>query len=78
MGMNVINVWDGALTTLFDNSTTAGYTYIGEANPGSDTAGGRAGAIWRISRITAATGNILWADSKFTQVWDNRASLTYT
>ena len=75
--MNVVNTWDGALTTLFDDTTTAGFKYIGEAPPGSDTAGGRAAAIWRISRITTATGNILWADSKFTQIWDNRASLSY-
>lgn len=75
--MNVVKVWDGALTTLIDNTTTAGYTYIGEASPGANTAGGKADTIWRISRITGSTGDILWADSKFTQVWDNRASLTY-
>lgn len=53
-------------------------TYIGEAAPGTPTGT----ALWRIQRITFdVSGNptaIQWADSgAATQVWDNRASLSY-
>lgn len=75
--MNVVKVWDGAMTTLVDSTTTTGYKYIGEAVAGSNTTAGKAAAIWRISRINTTTSDVEWADSKFTQIWNNRASLTY-
>lgn len=63
---------DPAWTVLIDDAGT--YTYIGEAAPGSATSG----AAWRISRITNATGSTYWAAAaRFSQVWDNRASLSY-
>ena len=51
------------------------YVYFGEAVPGTATSA----AKWRIHRITSATGNIDWARlAAFNQIWDNRASLTYS
>jgi hypothetical protein len=53
-------------------------TYLGNAPPGSATSA----AVWKIKRMTqAASGDIdiEWADlGRNTQIWDNRASLTYT
>lgn len=68
-----LHVADGALTTLIDSTTTAGYTYIGEAVPGTATSA----ASWRVARITDATGSMYYAGGQFDQIWDNRASLTY-
>lgn len=55
--------------------------YIGEADPGTATSVAR----WRIKKITYTAGtdsaeSILWANGNmdFNNVWDNRASLTYT
>ena len=61
-------------TTLWDSTTTADTIYLGEATPGTISSE----AKWRMQRINTATGRIEWADSgTFTQVWDNRESLTY-
>lgn len=53
-------------------------TFVGEAAPGSADSS----AVWRISRITATGSDlvILWADgnSNFDNVWNNRASLSYS
>lgn len=55
--------------------------YIGEASPGAATSS----AVWRIKKLTYdADENITkiqWANkesTQFTQVWDDRASLTYS
>lgn len=55
--------------------------YVGEAPPGTATSDAR----WRIMKISYDGNNnatsILWANgesSKFTQIWDNRASLSYS
>lgn len=57
------------------DSTT---TYIGEAIVGSVTSG----AIWRIKKIVASGSltSILFADGNqnYDNVWDNRASLSYS
>ncbi len=64
-----------ALDYLEDSTTTAGYIYYGEAAPG--TAASAAG--WRIARENTATGAMGWASNGAdNQVWDNRASLTYS
>ena len=69
------DVVDVALTTLIDSTTTAGYTYVGEATPGTPTSA----AKWRISRITDASGSVYFATGgDFDQVWDNRASVSYS
>ena len=68
-------VIDAALAEIIDQTTSATYTYICEALPGTASSA----AAWRISRLTTATGVIQWADGngKFDNVADNRASLTY-
>jgi len=66
----------GAL--IFDGEDPV-YNYVGEAATGSSTAA----AVWKIYRITnSGTASIRkhWADGNdlFDNVWDDRASLTYT
>ena len=60
----------------FDGGTTP--VYVGEAKPG--TASSVVG--WRIKKLTYSSYklvNVKWADSgKFTQIWDNRSSLSYS
>jgi hypothetical protein len=53
--------------------------YLGQAQPGTSTAA----ALWRIQKLSfGVDGDVtaLWADgnANFDNVWDNRASLTYT
>ena len=53
--------------------------YVGEALPGSLSSE----AFWRIRKLTYDGSNntvVQWADGdgKFDNIWDNRASLTYT
>lgn len=55
------------------------YAYLGQADPGSSTAA----AAWRIQKLTFGVDGDLssqWADgnSNFDNVWDNRASLSYS
>ncbi len=54
---------------------TGTYTYVGLAIPQSTGSQ----AVWKIKRIDL-TGNLLFAAgvATFTQVWDNRASLSYS
>ncbi len=54
-------------------------TYVGEASIGSATSA----AVWRIKRLDESGDPeliILWADgnSNFDNVWDSRASLSYS
>jgi len=76
MAMNTVNVWDGALKTIVEDLGT-GTTYIGEAVPNTATSA----AGWRVQKIVVSGGTttITWAGggSRFDQIWDNRASLTY-
>jgi len=78
MAMNVVKIWDGALTTLVDATGVGGITYIGEAIPGTATST----AGWRVQKITAVgtltTMQFAAGGSKFDQIWDNRASLSYS
>lgn len=60
--------------TKIDDTTSATYTYIGEAVPGTGTDASK----WRVQRITNASGNIDWArGGSFNQIWDDRTSLVY-
>lgn len=54
----------------------ATYTYIGKAQWGTPTSS----ALWRIIRITNASGDMDAADGDdlFNNIWDNRASLSYS
>lgn len=61
-------------TTRRDPDTTVGYTYIGEAMPGSVVSE----ASWRISKINNATGAVVYAgNGGFSHKWTDRASLAY-
>lgn len=55
-----------------------GVTYVGKSAAGSATNG----ALWQIQRITESAGDITiqWADgdANFNNIWDNRASLSYS
>ena len=67
---------DFPFASIVDTTTTAGYTYICEAPPGTPTSD----AAWRISRLNQTTGQTEWAggSGNFTQIADNRASLAYS
>lgn len=54
----------------------ATYTYIGEAEVGASVAS----AVWRIKRMTNSDYTLLWADgdAAFDNIWNNRASLSYS
>ena len=65
------------LTTRMDEASST-ITYVGEASIGTSSAS----AAWRIKRITTSgTQTIIeWADgnNNFDNIWDNRASLSYS
>ena len=70
----------GEYTLLLDDVTTTNMTYVGKAAIGSATSS----SVWQIKRIdesgTPTTLVVKWAGgaAAFDQVWDNRASLTYS
>ena len=55
-----------------------GITYVGWAIPGSITSS----AIWKLMRMTESSGDLTieWADGNvsYDNVWNNRASLSYS
>lgn len=61
-----------------DHSSDSTITYVGEANPGSDTSS----AVWRIKRIVedSTSISIEWADGNgdFDNVYDDREGLSYS
>ncbi len=65
---------DAAYSVRVDEGGT--YTYIGHALPGAATSA----ASWRVKRLTNADATVLWADGNgnFDNIWDNRASLSYS
>lgn len=67
---------DVALASIVDQTTSATYTYICEALPGTLTSS----PGWRISRLTNATGVLAWANGsgQFSNIADNRSSLSYS
>lgn len=68
---------DATLQALIDEASGT-VTYVGEANPGTATAT----AEWRIQKIDTSANpiSVKWADgnTSFDNVWDNRASLSYS
>lgn len=59
------------------DEASATVSYVGEAEAGSSAAS----AVWRIKKIDESSGTVItWADGStaFDQVWDDRASLTYS
>ena len=76
MSVSAEQASDRLLTLLLDEAS-ATVSYIGEAAPASSTSA----AVWRIRKLDTTSGvNLLYADgnTRFDNVWDNRASLTYT
>lgn len=76
MGVSAEYQSDSRLTLLLDQAS-ATLAYIGEASPASSTSA----AVWRIRKLDTTSGvQLLYADgnTQFDNVWDNRASLTYT
>lgn len=62
---------------IIDDTTTANTTYIGKAAIGSATSG----AVWQIAKLDTSSGMVkTWADgdSLFNNIWDDRASLSYS
>jgi len=68
----------GEWTKRIDDTTTANMTYIGKARPGTATSV----AEWQVKRIDESGANIviLFADGDeiFNNIWDDRASLSYS
>ena len=59
------------------DEASATVTYIGKAATGSATSG----ALWQVQKIDTTTGTVItWADGNgdFDNIWDNRATLTYS
>lgn len=62
---------------VVDDTTTASVTYVGKARPGSVTSSG----VWQVKKIDQTSGVVItWADGNtlFDNIWDNRASLSYS
>lgn len=67
------------LTIKIQNNASGQVEYVGEAYPGTSTSEAR----WRIKKIEYNGENpssVSWADgtSRFTKIWDNRASYSYS
>lgn len=59
------------------DEASATVTYVGQAKPGTATSS----ALWRIKKIDSTSGTIITfadGDDSFNNVWDNRASLSYS
>ncbi len=75
---------DGSVSTSspsyalrLDDTTTTNVTYVGKAAIGSAVAS----AVWQVQKIDETSGMVItWADgnASFDNVWNNRASLTYS
>lgn len=64
------------LKFLWDDTTTTDATYLGWALPGTATSA----ASWKIKKVDSANKQILLADgdSDYNNIWDNRATLSYS
>lgn len=62
---------------LIDTDEENGFTYVGEADPGSN----RANPVWRIKRVYEVGDDleIIWADNSatFDKIWNDRATFEY-
>lgn len=74
----VISIGSELYTVRLDPTTTTNITYIGKAVIGSS----EAASVWQIKTFdkTASTKKILWedGDSNFDNVWNDRASGSYS
>jgi len=68
-------------TKLIDEASATVF-YFGWAIPGSDTTAGKADARWKIKKIDSTSNptKTVWADgdTEYDNIWDNRASLSYS
>lgn len=76
--LDVNSVLGGGAAAIIIDEPSATETYIGKAALGSALGD----AVWQIQyiEVLGAITRITWADgdSEFDNVWNNRASLTYT
>lgn len=75
--IDAINGISGTTNKTTRIATVGSITYIGNAAMGADAAA----AVWQIKRLDATSGLIkLWADGNdnFDNVWNDRASLSYS
>lgn len=79
-GGTALNVNAGGSSTFATRTDDvgSGITYVGKAVVGSVTSD----SVWQISRITETDGDLVvqYADgnASFDNIWDNRASLSYS
>jgi len=64
---------------LIENDGSGNPLYVGESSPGAPSSG----ATWRIKKIAYSGGYVVSVkyadgDELFNNIWDNRASLTYS
>ncbi len=67
----------GAQAIQLDSTTTANTVYVGVAPPGTATSSGS----WQIQKIDTSSGvGVTWANGNgdYSNIWDNRASLSYS
>ena len=74
--MSLASIPTNHITEIDDASSTV--TYVGLADPGSATSA----AVWQIKKLTTSgsvtTVTLADGNSNFDNVWDNRASLSYS
>lgn len=71
-----IRTLEPGLALILDNSATP-VLYVGQALPGTATSA----ASWSIKKIDTTSGIVIkWADGDtlYDNIWDNRASLSYS
>lgn len=78
-GELTVNTGGGETALIADSTTTADVTYVGKANIGAATSADS----WQIKKIdetVADVATITWADGddSFNNIWDDRASLSYS
>lgn len=61
---------------MVDNTTTANVTYVGKALVGADTSD----ELWQIKKVDTTSGVAVTfaGNGAFTQIWDDRVSLSYS
>lgn len=72
-----LQVISGSAAVRWDDTTTTNVMYVGRALVGTTSSA----ATWAIKKIDTTSGGIItWADgnASYDNVWDNRASLTYS
>jgi len=77
LDVSVANDGSGEYAIRVDDYTTANVTYVGKAAIASATSAG----VWQVMKVDESTGTVItWADgdSSFDNIWDNRASLSYS